>query len=167
MRCPRCSAPDCRVIDSRAVDGGRTIKRRRGCAQCGQRFTTFETVEQLPLMVLKHDGRQELFDRNKLLNGLIRSCDKRDKSLESLMDLVHKIEKNLRSTYEQEVPSKAIGEEALAMLKDFDQVAYIRFASVYRRFTDIQSFKHELDILAREDAPKAAAGMKNTDSDDN
>ena len=102
----------------------------------------------MPLMVLKHDGSRQIFDINKLLNGLIRSCDKRDKSLDSLMALAHNIEQNLRQRYEQEVPSKAIGEEALAQLKDFDQVAYIRFASVYRRFTDIQSFKKELDVLA-------------------
>ena len=93
-------------------------------------------------MVVKHDGTRQVFDKNKLLNGLIRSCEKRDKS--------HTIEQNLRRHYEQEVPSKAIGEEALAMLKDFDQVAYIRFASVYRRFTDIQSFKKELDILSEQ-----------------
>ena len=99
-------------------------------------------------MVLKHDGSRQIFDINRLLNGLIRSCDKRDKSLDSLMALAHNIEQNLRQRYEQEVPSKAIGEEALAQLKDFDQVAYIRFASVYRRFTDIQSFKKELDVLA-------------------
>lgn len=99
-------------------------------------------------MVLKHDGSRQIFDINKLLNGLIRSCDKRDKSLDSLMALAHNIEQNLRQRYEQEVPSKAIGEEALAQLKNFDQVAYIRFASVYRRFTDIQSFKKELDVLA-------------------
>ena len=99
-------------------------------------------------MVLKHDGSRQIFDINKLLNGLIRSCDKRDKCLDSLMALAHNIEHNLRQRYEQEVPSKAIGEEALAQLKDFDQVAYIRFASVYRRFTDIQSFKKELDVLA-------------------
>ena len=99
-------------------------------------------------MVLKHDGSRQIFDINKLLNGLIRSCDKRDKSLDSLMALAHNIEQNLRQRYEQEVPSKAIGEQALAQLKDFDQVAYIRFASVYRRFTDIQSFKKELDVLA-------------------
>lgn len=99
-------------------------------------------------MVLKHDGSRQIFDINKLQNGLIRSCDKRDKSLDSLMALAHNIEQNLRQRYEQEVPSKAIGEEALAQLKDFDQVAYIRFASVYRRFTDIQSFKKELDVLA-------------------
>lgn len=99
-------------------------------------------------MVLKHDGSRQLFDINKLLNGLIRSCDKRDKSLDSLMGLAHNIEQNLRQRYEQEVSSKAIGEEALAQLKNFDQVAYIRFASVYRRFTDIQSFKNELDILS-------------------
>ena len=151
MRCPYCSTRDCRVIDSRAVDGGRTIKRRRGCPnpKCGHRFTTFETVEKMPLMVLKHDGSRQVFDFNKLLNGLIRSCDKRDKTLDSLISLAHAVEQNLRQHYEQEVPSKAIGEEALAMLKEFDQVAYIRFASVYRRFTDIQSFKAELDILEK------------------
>ena len=150
MRCPYCFTPDCRVIDSRAIDEGHTIKRRRGCQNCGRRFTTFETVEQLPLIVVKHDGTRQVFDKNKLLNGLIRSCDKRDKSLESVMALAHTIEQNLRRHYEQEVPSKAIGEEALAMLKNFDQVAYIRFASVYRRFTDIQSFKKELDILSEQ-----------------
>lgn len=100
-------------------------------------------------MVIKHDGSRQVFDRNKLLNGLIRSCDKRDKSLESVMALAHDIEQNLRRHYEQEVPAKAIGEETLAMLQKFDQVAYIRFASVYRRFTDIQSFKKELDILSK------------------
>ncbi len=100
-------------------------------------------------MVVKHDGSRQVFDFNKLLNGLIRSCDKRDKTLDSLMSLAHEVEQNLRQHYEQEVPSKAIGEEALAMLKEFDQVAYIRFASVYRRFTDIQSFKAELDILEK------------------
>ena len=101
-------------------------------------------------MVVKHDGTRQVFDKNKLLNGLIRSCDKRDKSLESVMALAHTIEQNLRRHYEQEVPSKAIGEEALAMLKNFDQVAYIRFASVYRRLTYIQSFKKELDILSEQ-----------------
>ena len=150
MRCPYCFTPDCRVIDSRVIDEGHTIRRRRGCQNCGRRFTTFETVEQLPLMVVKHDGTRQVFDKNKLLNGLIRSCEKRDKSLESVVALAHTIEQNLRRHYEQEVPSKAIGEEALAMLKDFDQVAYIRFASVYRRFTDIQSFKKELDILSEQ-----------------
>lgn len=150
MRCPYCLTEDCRVVDSRAMDEGQVIRRRRGCPKCGRRFTTFETVEQLPLMVVKHDGSRQIFDRNKLLNGLIRSCDKRDKSLESVMSLAHDIEKYLRRSYDQEVPSKAIGEATLAMLKDFDQVAYIRFASVYRRFTDIESFKHELEILAQD-----------------
>ena len=148
MRCPYCSTPDCRVIDSRAVDGGRTIKRRRGCSSCGNRFTTFETVEQMPLMVLKHDGSRQIFDINKLLNGLIRSCDKRDKSLDSLMALAHNIEQNLRQRYEKEFKSKYNGESTLDQLKYFDHVYYNRFPRVYRRFTDIQSFKKELDVLA-------------------
>lgn len=152
MLCPYCQTEDCRVIDSRAVDDGRSIRRRRGCSKCGKRFTTFETMEQLPLMVVKHDGSRQVFDRNKLLNGLIRSCDKRDKSLEMVMNLAHDVEQAIRREFEQEVPSNEIGEMALKMLKDFDQVAYIRFASVYRRFSGIDSFRHELDVLLSSDA---------------
>ncbi|MBE6105208.1 MAG: transcriptional repressor NrdR [Anaerovibrio sp.] len=151
MLCPFCNKEDSRVIDSRAVDDGRAIRRRRGCPHCGKRFTTFETVEQLPLMVVKHDGSRQVFDRNKLLNGLIRSCDKRDKSLESVMILAHDIEQDIHREFEQEVPSKAIGEMTLKHLKNFDQVAYIRFASVYRKFSDINSFRHELDVLLADD----------------
>lgn len=147
MLCPYCNKEGSRVIDSRSVEDGRATRRRRGCAHCGKRFTTFETVEQLPLMVVKHDGTRQIFDRNKLLNGLIRACDKRDKSLESVMTLARDIEKSIRSEYEQEVPSKEIGEMTLKKLKNFDQVAYIRFASVYRKFSDINSFRHELDVL--------------------
>ena len=162
MRCPYCSAPDCRVLDSRAVDEGRTIRRRRTCNQCGRRFNTFETEEHMPLFVIKHGGDREIFDRNKLMNGLIRACDKREKSLESIMELSHKIELYLRSKFEQEVPSKEIGEATLYMLKDFDQVAYIRFASVYRRFNDIQSFKHELDILQNKSTEAKNASEKHS-----
>ncbi|MBE6099814.1 MAG: transcriptional repressor NrdR [Anaerovibrio sp.] len=147
MLCPYCNTEDSRVIDSRAVDDGRAIRRRRGCNNCGKRFTTFETVEQLPLMVVKHDGTRQIFDRNKLLNGLIRACDKREKSLESIMILAHDIEQSIRREYEQDVTSKDIGEMTLKKLKNFDQVAYIRFASVYRKFSDINSFRHELDVL--------------------
>ena len=147
MRCPYCLTLDCRVVDSRAVDEGRTIKRRRGCSKCGRRFTTFETVEQLPLMVLKHDGNQEVFDRNKLLNGLIRSCDKRNIPTERIIALTDEVEKELRNTMEREITTKEIGELVMKKLKNFDEVAYIRFASVYRKFTDISSFKEELEEL--------------------
>ena len=145
MRCPYCQKADNKVVDSRSVDDDRGIRRRRECLGCGRRFTTFETVEQMPLMVLKHNGTSQVFDRNKLLNGLIRSCDKRDISLEDIMSLAHEVENEIHRLYDQEVPSKAIGEVALEHLKEFDEVAYIRFASVYRRFTDIDSFRSELD----------------------
>ena len=147
MLCPFCNKEDSRVIDSRAVDDGRAIRRRRGCPHCGKRFTTFETVEQLPLMVVKHDGSRQVFDRNKLLNGLIRSCDKRDISMERIVALVNEIERDVRNTMEQEVKSSKIGELVMERLKDFDEVAYIRFASVYRKFADITSFVEELDKL--------------------
>ena len=147
MRCPYCQKADNKVVDSRSVDDDRGIRRRRECLGCGRRFTTFETVEQMPLMVLKHNGPSQVFDRNKLLNGLIRSCDKRDISLEDIMSLAHEVENEIHRLYDQEVPSKAIGEVALEHLKEFDEVAYIRFASVYRRFTDIDSFRSELDTL--------------------
>ena len=147
MRCPYCQKADNKVVDSRSVDDDRGIRRRRECLGCGRRFTTFETVEQMPLMVLKHNGTSQVFDRNKLLNGLIRSCDKRDISLEDIMSLAHEVENEIHRLYDQEVPSKAIGEVALEHLKEFDEVAYIRIASVYRRFTDIDSFRSELDTL--------------------
>ena len=147
MRCPYCQKADNKVVDSRSVDDDRGIRRRRECLGCGRRFTTFETVEQMPLMVLKHNGTSQVFDRNKLLNGLIRSCDKRDISLEDIMSLAHEVENEIHRLYDQEVPSKAIGEVALEHLKEFDEVAYIRFTSVYRRFTDIDSFRSELDTL--------------------
>lgn len=145
MRCPYCAQADSRVIDSRAVNDDRGIKRRRECPSCGRRFTTYELVEQLPLMVVKHDGHRQVFDRNKLLNGLIRSCEKRGISLENIMSLAQEIEANIRLKYDLEVSSSAIGELALEGLKDFDQVAYIRFASVYRKFSDINGFKSELE----------------------
>ena len=151
MLCPYCNKEDSKVIDSRAVDEGRAIRRRRSCVYCKKRFTTFETVEQLPLMVVKHDRSRQIFDRNKLLNGLIRACDKRDKTLESIMTLAHDIEQAIRREFEQEVTSKDIGEMTLKKLKNFDQVAYIRFASVYRKFSDINSFRHELDVLLKDE----------------
>lgn len=147
MRCPYCGMAESKVIDSRAIDEDRGIKRRRECNSCGRRFNTFELVEQLPLMVVKHNGSRQVFDRNKLLNGLIRSCEKRGITLERIMHLAHDIEMNIRGEYDMEVPSSAIGEMALICLRDFDQVAYIRFASVYRKFSDINGFTSELETL--------------------
>ena len=149
MRCPFCKKADSRVIDSRAADDGNTIRRRRECTGCGKRFTTYEVVEKIPLMVIKNDGRRVVFDRNKLLNGLIRSCDKRDISTERIVSLANEIEKELRNTMDREVTTKAIGELVMEKLKNFDEVAYIRFASVYRKFADISNFRDELEDLLK------------------
>ena len=150
MRCPYCKQLDSRVIDSRSSDEGLSIRRRRECPHCGRRFTTYETVEQLPLFVIKMDGRRELFNRDKLLNGLIRSCEKRDISVERINVLASRIEREIRNTVEQEIPTKLIGETVMKYLKDFDEVAYIRFASVYRKFADLNTFRDELEGLIRD-----------------
>ena len=153
MRCPFCKKADSRVIDSRAADDGNTIRRRRECTACSRRFTTYESVEKIPLMVIKNDGRRVVFDRNKLLNGLIRSCDKRDIPTERIVALADDIEKELRNTMDREVYTRDIGELVMEKLKNFDEVAYIRFASVYRKFADISGFREELEALIREKNP--------------
>ena len=153
MRCPFCKEEDSRVIDSRSADDGNTIRRRRECTSCGKRFPTYETVEKIPLMVIKNDGRRVVFDRNKLLNGLIRSCDKRDIPTERIVALADEIEKELRNTMDREVYTRDIGELVMEKLKNFDEVAYIRFASVYRKFADISGFREELEALLREKNP--------------
>ena len=147
MKCPFCKQPDSRVIDSRAADDGTTIRRRRECSACSRRFTTYEVVEKLPLMVVKRDNRREPFSRDKLLTGIIRSCDKRDISMEQITNFVAEIERDIRNQTEPEVPSEKIGEIVMERLKDFDEVAYIRFASVYRKFDDITNFIEELETL--------------------
>ena len=138
MRCPFCKEPDSRVIDSRAADEGTTIRRRRECPACGRRFTTYEVVEKLPLMVVKRDNRREPFSRDKLLTGI---------SMEQITNFVAEIERDIRNRTEPEVPSEKIGEIVMERLKDFDEVAYIRFASVYRKFDDITNFIEELETL--------------------
>ena len=153
MRCPFCKEEDSRVVDSRSADDGNTMRRRRECTSCGKRFTTYETVEKIPLMVIKNDGRRVVFDRNKLLNGLIRSCDKRDIPTERIVALADEIEKELRNTMDREVYTRDIGELVMEKLKNFDEVAYIRFASVYRKFADISGFREELEALLREKNP--------------
>ena len=147
MRCPFCKEEDSRVIDSRSADDGNSIRRRRECSKCGRRFTTYEVVEKTPLMVIKHDGRRVQFDRDKLLKGLIRSCDKRDMPTDRIVALADEIERELRNTMEREITTKSIGELVMEKLKNFDEVAYIRFASVYRKFADISSFMEELQEL--------------------
>ena len=150
MRCNFCGYADSKVLDSRPVDEGRSIRRRRECLDCGKRFTTYERLEEMPLVVVKKDSRRELFDPNKLLNGLIKSCDKRKIPLSILEQLVSDIEKELRNSLEQEIPSQIIGEMVMSRLKSIDEVAYVRFASVYRKFEDISTFMDELRALQRE-----------------
>lgn len=147
MKCPFCAAPDSRVVDSRTTDDGNSIRRRRECTVCGKRFTTYEAVEKVPLMVIKNDGRRAVFDKEKLLKGIIRSCYKRDIPAEKIIKLADEIEKELRNMMRHEISSKTIGEVVMKNLKTFDKVAYIRFASVYRKFSDIDNFKQELENL--------------------
>lgn len=147
MRCPFCKHDDTKVTDSRATDDGRAIRRRRECQACNRRFTTYEMVEEVPLYVIKKDGSRQLFDRNKILNGLLRACNKRRVTRQQLDDIVLKVERNIRNTLAQEVPSVKIGEIILAELRNIDAVAYIRFASVYRQFGDLDSFMEELKSL--------------------
>jgi transcriptional repressor NrdR len=147
LRCPFCGNHGSRVLDSRPVHEGRAIRRRRECEKCEQRFTTFEMIEEQPLIVIKKDGSREEFSREKLLRGLIRACEKRPVPLAKLEDLVVDIERKLRQGGAAEVPSKEIGEMVMERLVDIDEVSYVRFASVYRQFKDINVFVNELEEL--------------------
>lgn len=147
MRCPFCNHEDTKVTDSRATDDGKAIRRRRECQHCARRFTTYEMVEEDPLVVIKRNGSRELFDRNKILNGLLRACNKRKVTRTQLDEIVAKVERNIRNALVTEVPSEKIGEIVLDELQSVDEVAYIRFASVYRQFADLNSFMAELEYL--------------------
>lgn len=140
MKCPFCSFPDSRVLDSRPTLDGTAIRRRRECPECGARFTTYERYELLPLIVVKKDGRRETFDRSKLLNGVLKACEKRPISYETLEKLVEEVELALQRQGTTEIPSKFIGELVMARLRQIDQVAYVRFASVYKDFREIDQF---------------------------
>ena len=147
MRCPYCKEEDSRVVDSRSAEDGRAIRRRRECVVCGKRFTTYEAVESVPLIVIKNDGAREPFNREKILNGLVHAFNKRDVPLEKLAELTRRIEYEVRGTMEREVKSRDIGEIVMDKLKNFDEVAYIRFASVYRKFADVEGYITELNRL--------------------
>lgn len=147
MKCPYCNFEESKVVDSRATEENTSIRRRRECLSCGERFTTYERLEELPLTVKKKDGRQEFFDRNKLLTGLLKACEKRSIPRQRLEELVQDVERDLRNNMENEVKSEHIGEMVMERLKDIDEVAYVRFASVYRQFKDINIFKQELEKL--------------------
>lgn len=150
MNCPYCGFPDSRVVDSRETESKEAIRRRRECAACGQRFTTYEKIEEIPITVVKRDGSTELFHPEKLLRGLSRACTKRRVSVERLQGVVADIERELREESAYEVPSERVGKMALERLQEIDLVAYIRFASVYRQFESIEEFKRELEQLAKE-----------------
>ena len=150
MRCVFCGHEDSKVLDSRPVEDGRSIRRRRECLECGKRFTTYERVEELPLIVVKSDNRRELFDPNKILNGLIKACDKRSIPINILESIVNDIERELTNSLEREVSSKRIGELVMEHLRGIDQVAYVRFASVYRNFEDVSTFIDEIRELQKE-----------------
>ena len=147
MRCPFCAHPESKVIDSRPADEGASIRRRRECLACHKRFTTYETMESLPLMVVKKDGSRQSFDRNKVLGGLIRACEKRPVSYATLEAIDNDIEQTLQSQMDREVRSAQIGELVMDRLKKVDEVSYVRFASVYRQFKDINTFLDELNKL--------------------
>lgn len=147
MKCPYCDKVDTKVIDSRPTEEGHAIRRRRECDECGRRFTTYEKIEETMLMVVKKDGRREAFDRNKILNGIIKACEKRPVSMAQMESIVDEIEKNISNSMKKEVESYNIGELIMNLLKDVDEVAYVRFASVYRQFTDVSTFIKEIEKL--------------------
>ncbi|MDO4742504.1 MAG: transcriptional regulator NrdR [bacterium] len=147
MKCPFCSFEESRVIDSRPTDEGERIRRRRECLKCQKRFTTYEIIESLPIIVIKKDKTREVFSREKLLNGLLRACQKRPVSIDSLEHMIDEIEATIYNSLDREVPSTKIGELVMDKLKSIDEVAYVRFASVYRQFKDINTFMSELNKL--------------------
>ncbi len=147
MRCPYCHYLESHVLDSRLVEDGTCVRRRRLCEQCNRRFTTYEQVKEIPLMVVKKDGRRELFDRNKVLSGIMKACEKRPISMDTMDSLCDQIERECRNRAEKELQGKEIGRIVMEKLRHLDHVAYVRFASVYKEFQDIKSFIKELRIL--------------------
>ena len=150
MKCPYCSYPESKVVDSRHSDDGLSIRRRRECLRCQRRFTTYETVESLPIVVVKKDGSRQSFDRQKVLRGMIRACEKRPVPVAELERIADEIEQELQNSMEREIRTADIGEKVMERLRSVDQVAYVRFASVYRQFKDLDTFMAELNKLLEE-----------------
>jgi len=150
MKCPYCGFSESKVIDSRPAEEGASIRRRRECLSCTKRFTTYETVESLPMVVVKKDGSRQSFDRRKVLGGMIRACEKRPVPLADLERIAEEIEQDLQNSMEREIRTEVIGERVMDRLREVDQVAYVRFASVYRQFKDIDTFMTELNKLLAE-----------------
>ena len=157
MKCPFCGYTESKVIDSRPAEEGATIRRRRECLECSRRFTTYEIIERMPLVVVKRDGSRQSFDKVKLINGMVRACEKRPVPLAKLEQVADDIEQELQSNLEREIRTVAIGEMVMAHLKELDEVAYVRFASVYRSFKDINTFMEELSKLLTEGESKNTA----------
>ncbi len=150
MKCPFCSCTEDRVIDSRSSNEDRSVRRRRECIKCKKRFTTYEYIEEVPLMVIKRDSRREAFDRNKIISGILKACEKRPVSMERVEAVVDKVEKELQKSFDKEVKAQEVGELVMEHLHKLDEVAYVRFASVYRQFKDINHFMKELkDLLSK------------------
>ena len=150
MKCPYCAHLESKVVDSRPSDEGASIRRRRECLECHKRFTTYETMESLPVVVIKKDGSRQTFDKSKLLNSMIRACEKRTVSFDTLDKIADEIEQTLQNEMDREIPSARMGELVMDKLKDVDEVSYVRFASVYRQFKDISTFMNELNKLLAE-----------------
>ncbi|RJP21355.1 MAG: transcriptional repressor NrdR [Candidatus Abyssobacteria bacterium SURF_5] len=151
MKCPYCGHPEDKVVDSRTIKEGELIRRRRECLSCTKRFTTYERIEEIPLMVAKKDGRREPFDRSKIVIGILKACEKRPVGIEQIEDLVDRIEKSINSSMEKEVSSEKVGAMVMEELRNLDEVAYVRFASVYRQFKDIDEFMDVLKTLYRQE----------------
>ncbi len=151
MKCPFCNYEESKVIDSRPTDEGQRIRRRRECLECGKRFTTYEIIESLPIIVIKKDKSRESFNRDKLMTGLLRACEKRPVSIDQLDNMIDEIETIIQNSLDREVSSEKIGELVMDKLKGIDEVAYVRFASVYRQFKDINTFMNELNKLLGKD----------------
>ncbi len=154
MRCPFCHYPDSKVLDSRPAEDGQAIRRRRECLDCHRRFTSYERVEEIPIWVVKKDGRREAFDRSKILRGLLTACEKRPISLDRLEQVVDRVERDVRDAASGEIATRSIGELVMQELRQLDEVAYVRFASVYRQFTDIEGFRQELERLIQAQRPQ-------------
>jgi len=150
MKCPFCSHTEDKVIDSRSSNEDKSVRRRRECLKCNKRFTTYEYIEEIPLMLIKKDGRREAFDRNKIISGILKACEKRPVSMEKVEAMVDKVEKELQKNFDKEVKAQVVGELVMDYLHKIDEVAYVRFASVYRQFKDINQFMKELkDLLSK------------------
>ena len=150
MKCPHCGFQESKVVDSRHSEDGASIRRRRECLNCQKRFTTYETVESLPIIVVKRDNSRQAFDRNKIMNGMLRACEKRPVPMQALENAVNEIEASVQNSLEREITTEFIGEQVMEKLKALDEVAYVRFASVYRQFKDIHSFMQELTKILEE-----------------